>query len=413
MPQQKTRVLFINRSYWPDAEATGQLLTELCEDLASDFEVSVMCGQPVQNTQGVDFQRTGRQTRNGVEIIRLRHTRFNKASFVGRLSNMLTFYASTTWRCLFLTRHDIVVTETDPPFLCLAGRMLQCFRGSKHVCYLQDIYPDVAVALGKIRKGIVSRFLGWLFVRVYRKAQRVVVLSRDMQDLLLKKGLPSGQVEIIPNWIDTGLVRPIKQENPFRARHDCVNQFVAMYSGNLGMTQNLNLILDAAEQVKNDDRFRFFIIGGGARKPELEKAVIERGLSNVSVLNYQPKNQLGESLSAADVHIVFLDPKIRQCLMPSKIYGILAAGTPVVAFTEPESELAGMIRQHKLGTVLDQGCSGQLTRTILAMQKDRSECKAIGHRARSLALDLYDRKVVTRTWHHLLTAILNSRPSKK
>ncbi len=149
-------ILFINRSYWPDVEATGQLLTELAEGLAEHFSVTVMCGQPVQNPDHASFKVSGSEFRNGVRIVRVRHTTFNKANFFGRLANMVTFLLFASLRAMTLWRIDVVVVETDPPLLCLLGRALQLFRRSKLVCYLQDIYPDVAVALGKLSDGWLS-----------------------------------------------------------------------------------------------------------------------------------------------------------------------------------------------------------------------------------------------------------------
>ena len=136
--------LFINRSFWPDAEATGQLLTELCEETAKieGLQVSVICGQPNLNLEETEFQSSGTIVRNGVTIHRVRHTTFNKATFLGRVTNFVTFLMAATWRSLFCKRPDVIVVETDPPLLCLLGWFVSTIRRTQLVCYLQDVYPD-------------------------------------------------------------------------------------------------------------------------------------------------------------------------------------------------------------------------------------------------------------------------------
>src|SRR5262245_24054423 len=138
---QRPRVLFINRSYWPDAEATGQLLTELCEDLAASFDVSVIAGQPNSNPTGANFCRRGLEQRHGVHIHRVAHTRFPKKSLIGRAANLLSFLMAAFWTAFRVPRPDIVIVETDPFLLAFLGDWLKFWHGCRHVVYLQDIYP--------------------------------------------------------------------------------------------------------------------------------------------------------------------------------------------------------------------------------------------------------------------------------
>ena len=153
------RVLFLNRSYWPDAEATGQLLTELCEDGASRFAITVIAGQPNQNPDKASFRRIGVQRRHGVEIRRVANLRFPKASLIGRAANMVSYLLMATAAALTVRKPDIVVVETDPPLLALLGGFLKHWHGCRLVVYLQDVYPDVAVSLGKLND---SWWVRWL-----------------------------------------------------------------------------------------------------------------------------------------------------------------------------------------------------------------------------------------------------------
>jgi glycosyltransferase involved in cell wall biosynthesis len=383
-PLRRPRVLFVNRSYWPDVEATGQLLTELCEDLAEDFDVHVLCGQPRHIADGSKVATAHEQMRNGVTIHRVRHSQFDKASFFGRLANMLTFQAACCWRALRVPRADVIVTETDPPFLCLLGWAVKRCRGARLVCYLQDIYPDVAIALGKLRPGFLTRKLRQLFFAAYRRADAVVVLSRDMQELMLTGGLPASGVQIIPNWVDLDEVHPVKSANAFRREHGLDDKFVVMYSGNMGLSQRLEQAIDAAELLQQHAGILIAMVGDGADRKNLERRAAEKNLHNVRFFDYQPKSRLAESLSAADVHLVILRPEIRQLLMPSKIYGVLASGTASIVVSE-RSELTKMVQQNGLGTIVQSETPAALADAILEAYRSPAEVREQGQRARRYA----------------------------
>jgi glycosyltransferase involved in cell wall biosynthesis len=381
-PQAK--LLFINRSYWPDTEATGQLLTELCEDLASDFHVTVICGQP---RKGIDFGVSNEAVRlrelNGVQIRRVRHTQFDKSSWIGRLVNMLTFQMMATWAAMTAARADVIITETDPPFLCILGRMVQLLHGGRLVCYLQDIYPDIAVALKKLRAGWIARILRLTFFNIYRCCDAVVVLSEDMRDLMLANRLQRERLYIIPNWVDTSEIYPIKSNNDFRHQYGFRDKFVVMYNGNLGMSQNLSQVLDAAELLHGQDGILVVLVGEGAERANLERIVQAKGLRNVKFLGYQPKS--AAALSAPDVHVVILQPEVQQLLMPSKLYGVLASGTPAIVIADRNCELARIVRENDLGVVLPPNDPEQLAESISSLAAQPSKLVAQGVAARRYA----------------------------
>ena len=471
-------ILFLNRSYWPDAEATGQLLTELCEDLAKGREgtgdraqgtgdraqetgdrrrpletaspaaprtpnkeprttnqapstkhaplppapcpltpdpcpltpaISVLCGQPNANPTGAAYRRWGRELRNGVTIHRVWHTRFPKSSLAGRAVNYVSFLLAVLWRVAWIRRPDVVVVETDPPLLSLIGGLLQRWRRTKLIVYLQDIHPDIAVALGKLRDSWLTRMVRRRLFAVYRQADRVVVLSRDMRQHVIAGGVSADRVVVIPNWIDTASVRPVKQHNAFRQRHQLDGQFIVMYSGNLGLCQRLEDVITAAEHLQNRLDILFLLVGDGALKGQLESQAIDRGLTNVRFLPYEPKDRLAESLSAADVHLVPLDPRVAACLMPSKLYGVLASGTPLIAIAPEDCELSELTRTQAVGLVTPPGDSAALAQTIAHLADTPQDLPAMGQRARVLAEQHYDRRTVTASFARLLEEVRGVR----
>lgn len=408
----RPRVVFINRSYWPDVEATGQLLTELCEDLAAEFDVHVICGQPRQVAGDASFARRGRSVRRGVTIHRVRHTQFDKASFWGRVANMLSFQAASAWAALRTPRPQIVVTETDPPFLCLLGSLAKRLRGSRHVCYLQDIYPDVAVALAKLRDGVKTRQLRQMFLRAYARSDAVVVLSRDMREQIVDGGVPAERVHVIPNWVDVDAVHPVKESNRFRHFHALENKFVVMYSGNMGLSQRLGQVLEAAALLRDRTDIVFAMVGDGADRRNLERQAVERGLANVRFFGYQPKAELADSLSAADLHLVVLRPEIKRLLMPSKLYGVLASGTPALVIADDDCELSAIVRENGLGPTLADADPQRLANALLQCAAAPDEIAAQGRRCRAYAVANCSRRQSIEKHRHLLSELTaTAKPS--
>jgi glycosyltransferase involved in cell wall biosynthesis len=405
-PPGTSRVVFMNRSYWPDAEATGQLLTELCEDLSSTFDVTVIAGQPNDNPSGATYRRRGTQIRQGVRIRRVWHTRFPKRFLPGRIVNYLSFLWGAFWLALWMKRPDVVAVETDPLLLCLIGRFLQRLRRAKLVVYLQDIHPDIGVALGKLRNGPLVRLIRRILVGVYCKADLVVVLSRDMREYVIAEGIDPTRVVCIPNWVDTRHVRPVKIGNSFRHDHKLSGKFVVMYSGNLGLCQRLEDVIDAAEYLLRRSEILFLLVGSGSFKPQLVEQVFERGLTNVRFLPSQPKSRLAESLSAADVHLVPLDPRVSSLLMPSKLYGVLASGTPLVAIAPVDCELAELTCAHQVGVVSSPGNPERLAAAIESLACRHLDVCDMGARARHLAEEQFDRRPTTARFALALRDIL-------
>lgn len=390
----RPRVVFFNRSYWPDAEATGQLLTELCEDLAPDFEVTVVAGQP--NTSFVDRRMHAHlRRRNGVSIDRCLHTRFPKRSWWGRAVNWATFLVSAFVAGLRLRRPHVIVVETDPPMLCLLGWFLKRWHRCQLVVYLQDIYPDVAVALGELPEGRTTDCLRALFFQAYKQADRVVVLSRDMRDYLIRWGLSPQRISVVPNWVDARLVQPIKKSNAFRREHKLGGKFVVMYSGNLGLSQRLDSVIEAAGKLMHRNDIQFLLVGDGASRHRLQQMAAEKKLTNLTFMGYQPKERLAESLSAADLHLITMHSQVLSYLMPSKLYGILASGTASVATAAAHTELAEIIEQHRVGFVTPPDDADQLAERIAWAADHRSALEQMGERAFQLAQMEYDRPVAT------------------
>jgi glycosyltransferase involved in cell wall biosynthesis len=385
---QPLRVLVLNRSYWPDVEATGQLLTELCEELARDCQVTVIAGQPNHSFETGELP--ARETRNGVTIIRVRNRRYSKSSLWSRAVGLSSYLLLSSWHALRQPRPDVVITESDPPLLGMLGAVLRRWHRCKLVNYLQDLYPEVGLALGRLRPGPLTALLRATTQIGLRAADRVVVLGRDMRQRVAARGVPEERVVMVPNWSDTTAIRPAPPSRALRAAWGVGDRFVVMYSGNLGLSQNLDQVIDAAELLV-DEPIAFVLAGEGASKERLQKRVAERGLSNVRFLPYAPKERLGESLGAADLHLVTLQAGLAGYIVPSKLYGILAAGRPYVAAVDADSEVAILTNDHGCGVRVAPDAPAELAATIRRCAADPDGLARMGQAARALGEREFDR----------------------
>lgn len=387
-------------------EATGQLLTELCEGLATDFQVEVLAGQPNSVNPLAPANWRQLETYGGVRIQRLRHTRFPKGRIWARLINYLTFSMAVCRTLQRWPKPDVVVFETDPFLLALEAHRLQQRTGCRLVGYLQDIHPDVGIALGKIRNSYAVRRLRNTLFAVYRKCDRVVVLSEDMRQLLAEGGVCPGRIAVIPNWADTQKIVPTDSTSRFRTQHGLTDKFLVMYSGNLGLTQRLSDFVSAAALLVDDARIHFAFVGRGSLEAQLRSEVAARRLANISFFDYQPREELADSLSAADLHLVPLAADLAKCLMPSKLYGILAAGRPCLTNAPAGSELHRVIAENRVGFAVPCGSIDQLATAIRQAAADPAALREMNVRARQLAETEYSRPQSTAKFHRLLTEVL-------
>jgi glycosyltransferase involved in cell wall biosynthesis len=269
----------------------------------------------------------------------------------------------------------------------------------------------VAVALGKLRDGWFTRVLRrWLF-SIYRRADRIIVLGDDMRSVLTASGVSPERITVLPNWADTTRIYPIHEANSFRRREQLDGYFVVMYSGNMGLCQSLDDVLEAADRIRGRRDILFLLVGDGASRPRLEQLARTRGLENVRFLPYQPHSDLAHSLSAADLHLVPLDARVTGCLVPSKLYGILAAGVPSLVIADERCEASRVVERSGTGKVVSPGQPERLAESIAWCADHRRELLEMGARARLLAEREFDRKLATDRFASLLRDTIHGADS--
>src|SRR4030042_1489338 len=288
-----TRIVFFNRSFYPDISATSQLLSELCEDLVKDFncEVTLICGKPLSNKHPGAIFHYGmhlikKDSFKKINILRVNSTNFSPRSFLKRISNYLSYFALSFLASFKLKGADLVVTLTDPPIIGLVGLWVSSRFHAPLVISLRDVFPEAAGGL----RGSKNKVIGMLLDRINRlclnKADRVVCLGKLMQSRLIEeKGVREDKVSIITDWADPKNIFPVSRQNPFAIANNLLNYFVVMYSGNMGASSGLETLIESAFLLKDYKDILFVFIGEGIIRDELIKRAEKYKLENTKFLN--------------------------------------------------------------------------------------------------------------------------------
>jgi colanic acid biosynthesis glycosyl transferase WcaI len=391
------RLLVLNQYYWPGVEATAQLLTELCEALAEDIDVKVVTGV----LHGHEDEPR-RAVQNGVEIVRVRSTSFERSKLLARGANYVTYLANALARGLRGPRPDVVLCMTDPPIVADVALLVARRYRAPLVVISQDVFPEIAVQLKRLENPAVTALLRGLVSLYLRRADRVVAIGETMRLRLEEKGARSDRVRVIPNWVDTDRLRPLEGSNHWAWERGLHEKFVVMHSGNVGHAQDLDSLVRAATFLRDLDDLSITIIGMGARHSELSELAERLEVDGVTFAFYQPRSLLRQSLSAADVHVVGLAPGLAGYVVPSRLYGILAVARPVIVAADAESETAQVVEQAGCGIVVPPGRPELLARAIRDAHDGKYDLKAMGARGREWVEREADRSVAVRRYRDLL-----------
>lgn len=376
------RILVISQVYPPDSAAVGQHIADVAEALvARGHHVTVLTSDRGYDDPAVLF--AARESRNGVDVRRLPFSSFGKRSLASRLVAQTLFMVQAITYGLLLPHLTRVLASTSPPFAGAGAALVARIRRRPLVWWIMDLNPDQLIATGSIRSDswparifdAINRFCA-------RTAAAVIVLDNYMKQRVTSKYQTRSDVSVIAPWSHEGL--PSQETKPgsnFRRRHGLETSFVVMYSGNHALQHPLATVLDAADRLRDMPGVKFVFVGGGAGKSAVE-AAIRRGLPNILSLPYQPLDQLGESLAAADIHVVTMGNDMVGIVHPCKIYGILAAGRPVLYFGPQDSPISSILDAAQCGWRVDHGDVDRACAVIMEVTHDRQgELPRIADRA--------------------------------
>jgi glycosyltransferase involved in cell wall biosynthesis len=393
----KPRLLVVNQYYWPGIEATAHLLTELCEALTDEYEIRVLTG--ALHGHGVLPRR---EVRNGVEIVRVPSTAFERARLGLRALNYATYIGSSLLHGLTGPRPDLVLTMTDPPMVGDIGLVIAKRAGSPLLVISEDVFPEIATQLGRLDNRLLVATLRKMIGLYLRRADRVVAIGNTMRQRLEEKGAPADRIRVIPNWVDTEAISPQPLDNPWSRFHRLPGNFVVMHSGNIGHAQNLETLVRATTFLRDLEDFRVVLIGGGARYAHLLQLAERLGAKKMRSLPYQSRDVLSQSLSSAHLHFVGLAEGLAGFVVPSRLYGIMAAGRPVLVAADAESETAQVVERVGCGIVIPPSRPELVAEVIRDAYEGRHDLDEMGARGRAYVAQDADTRVALGRYRELL-----------
>ena len=386
-------IIAINRFYAPDQAATSQLLTNLCEFLVEEGQsVTVIASR--NSYEKYSKPLPANENIDGIIVRRVWSTRFGRYSLVGRSIDYLTFYVSCSIAILrFAKAGDVILAKTDPPLISVPAALAARVRKAHLVNWCQDLFPEVAGALGmKWADGPIGRRLCALRDRSLRRAKLNIVLSNGMRTKLENLGIKRENIRVIHNWT------PVQITAQPRHRRLGDEPLTITYSGNLGRAHIAKDVINLVEaSLSLPIQWRF--VGGGTGYAKLHAHAKKQGWDHVRFEPYAEKHELDVSLANTDLHLVALDPKCEGLLVPSKIYGIMAAARPVLFFGSPSSEIAKLIKRHGCGVTIDSSTHDQFREQLDWVCSAHTHIDKMGNAAANAYHDHFSTERAKSLWH--------------
>lgn len=405
------KIIFVNRFFYPDLSATSQILTDLALHLSSrGMEICVVTGMQAYDDPSCTYPR--REVVDGIQVTRIATSRFGRARLLGRLFDYLTFYLGAAWHLMRVVRPgDVVVAKTDPPLISVVAAAISRWRGAILINWIQDLFPEVAQSLGVLANRTVGTGLRRLRNGSLRLARWNVVIGDRMAERLLAEGIPNHRIRVIPNWSNGEEIHPIeREENELIERWDLAGKFVVGYSGNMGRAHEFGTLMKAAELLSQNPDITFLFIGDGAQRAWILREIEGRGLKNVVLKPYQSKDQLSLSLGVPHVHVASLQPQLEGLIVPSKFYGIAAAGRPTLYIGDCSGEIPRALETHRCGWTIAPGRSLDLANQICHLASNADLVKDTGNRARRVFEQHFDRPVAMSRWREIFEVVSSPGP---
>lgn len=403
MKDLKKKMLVYAHYYHPDVASTGQILKELCEGIKDKFEITVICVVPsYSGTIDANYKidKYYHENINDVKVIRIRVPEFRKGNKLSRINNLLAYFFGAVWTTIKLEKQDYIFTISQPPILGgLLGVIGKWFKFGKLIYNIQDFNPEQTMAIGYSKNKLILNIAMAVDKFSCRISDKIIVVGRDMQETLRirfnNKNVPDSV--FINNWIDEKEIYPLNENNEklnaFKEKYDLECNTVVMYSGNIGLYYDLENLINVIRRFKDRDDVVFAFVGDGIKKQALEVFVRENQLKNVKFIPYQDKKDLIYSLNVGDVHWVVNSKGIKGVSVPSKLYGVMAAGKTVLGVLEEGSEARLIIEECNCGVCIEPGRYDMIYEELKKIIDNIDDYKLMGIRGKEY-IDKYIKKDV-------------------
>jgi glycosyltransferase involved in cell wall biosynthesis len=378
------RVLLLNLYYPPDTSATAKMAKIVVDALAAKHDVTILCGRPSYDpTERRDWHIFQSETQGPVRVIRVGSTAYPRIQMQRRVLNYLSYVFLAVPRALFVGC-DVVLAMTDPPFEGIVGAVVALLKGKPYVYNIRDMYPDMAVEGSIVAPGLLSRVWEKLHRWALRQATRVVVLGEDMRQRIVSKGVDPARIVIVrdgaeipaagssPHDLDPQVIRAIRGD--FR--------FVLLHAGNLGFYGAWETLLAGAGKLA-DEGIGLVFVGDGAQRERLQATAA--GIPNVRFLPFFPGHQIPSVLVAADAHVITVKRGLEGVVVPSKVYGIMAAGKPIVALAPSECDCVTLGEKGGFAISSDPDNAAEFAAVVREISRDAKKLRAMGEAALAAA----------------------------
>ncbi|MEH7529582.1 glycosyltransferase family 4 protein [Priestia megaterium] len=361
----KEKLLIYAHYYIPDVASTGQILRELAEGMTDEFDITIVCVVPSYTGKvAAEYKKKMfyKEEINGVKVIRIRVPEFSKSNKISRIKNILSYFIGAMIATFKVGKMDYVYSISQPPILGgLLGVWGKWMKRAKYIYNIQDFNPEQTMAVGYSKNKLILKAMMWFDKFSCRQADKVIVVGRDMVETLKDrfKGKKVPNHIFVNNWIDEKEIYPLPAEHEkviaFKEKYGLQDKFIIMYSGNLGLYYDLENLMNVIEKFKDREDVVFVFVGEGTIREKLVQYKEEHNLQNVKFIPYQEKSDLIYSLNAGDVHWCLNAKGIKGVSVPSKLYGIIAAGKPILGALEEGSEARLIIEETQCGYVTEPG----------------------------------------------------------
>lgn len=405
----KKDLLIMCQYFYPEYVSSSTLPTELAEDLVKKgLSVDVLCGYP--NNYYNEKKIPKRERYKGINIYRVKYLKLENKIKIGRVINFFTFFINVLFRMPRLFNYKCILVYSNPPILPLIPYFVSRISKTEFIFVAFDIYPDVALKTGTIRSGsLIDRVMKKINKKVYKEASKVVALGNEMKKYMIEKGIAikPEKVEVIPNWYDKDKVTSsnVINNNEFQKLRDGWS-FIVLYSGNMGMCQDMETILQCMLKFKDNKEVLFIITGHGCKAKYVNQFINDNKITNAKVYGFLLEEDYSDILKVADICLVSLAEGIEGLGVPSKTYGYLVAGKPVLAIMSDTTDIAKNLRLYNAGASVQQGDVNGLEKLILSFLSNKEKVDICGKNARMLFDDLYDRQICTDMYYKMIMEVL-------
>lgn len=388
----KKKLLIYAHYFYPDVASTGQILAELAEGMSDAFDITVICVVPSYSGVIEEKYKSKRiyiEEYKGIKLVRVRVPEFKKSNKISRIKNLMAYFFNSLIATAKIEKQDYIYTISQPPILGgVLGVLGKWIKGGKLIYNIQDFNPEQTIAVGYAKNKLLLNTVMAVDKFSCKNSDKVIVVGRDMQETLKNrfnnKKVPSNV--FINNWINEKEIYPLEQNHPkivaFKEKYNLQDKFIIMYSGNIGLYYDLENIIKVIGEFKDREDVIFAFIGDGTVKYKIEEYVTNNNLNNVTFIPYQDKADLIYSLNAADIHWVVNAKGIKGVSVPSKLYGVMAAGKPVLGVLDEGSEARLIVEECNCGVCIEPGNYKEISRNIEYILNNKELIKSLGRNGR-------------------------------